>query len=70
MRAYLLDLRDSLADMIALELAKSQKYGYGYGYDDCLQWFETATTDREYMSFVLNIWKAHGRTESRAQGRH
>ena len=51
-------LRETLSEMIALEISRSPA-GRGYSYEDCLQWFNRTTIDREYMGVAMSTWRNH-----------
>ena len=58
----LFTLRARLSGIIALAFSKSPA-GKHYSYEECLQWFSTATIDREHMTVVISAWKEHWLTE-------
>ena len=54
----LLTLRETLSDMIVLEISRSP-VGRGYSYEACLQWLNWTTIDREYMGVAMSTWRNH-----------
>ena len=48
-----LTLRETLSEEIALEISRSPA-GRRYSYEACLQWFNTAAIDREYMAVAIS----------------
>ena len=57
----LLTLRGTLSEIIAYEIFCSWKWRYSY--EQCLEWFNTMTLDRECMALAISTWKNHWLTE-------
>ena len=54
----LLTLRGTLSEIIAWELARSD-LGCGWSYEACLDWFNKATIDRDYIAVSISTWRNH-----------